>query len=56
MIATAVFMVLILIHSKVKVLFTFTKAGGNRSEEDTKKLLQVTIIHLSCLFTKTSNC
>ena len=29
------------ICSKVKVLFTFTKAGGNRSEDDTKKLLQV---------------
>jgi len=27
--------------NKVKVLFKFTKAGGNRSEEDTKKLLQV---------------
>ena len=27
--------------SKVKVLFRFTKAGGNRSEEDTRKLLQV---------------
>lgn len=27
--------------NKVKVLFKFTKAGGSRSEEDTKKLLQV---------------
>ncbi|KAK3759608.1 hypothetical protein RRG08_016346 [Elysia crispata] len=27
--------------NKVKVLFKFTKAGGNRSEEDTKKLLQI---------------
>jgi len=27
--------------NKVKVLFKFTKAGGNRSEEDTRKLLQV---------------
>ncbi|XP_067928599.1 folliculin-like [Watersipora subatra] len=27
--------------NKVKVLFTFTKAGGSRSEDDTKKLLQV---------------
>ena len=27
--------------SKVKVLFKFTKAGGNRSEEDTRKLMQV---------------
>jgi folliculin len=25
----------------VKVLFKFTKAGGNRSEDDTKKLLRV---------------
>ena len=28
-------------YSKVKVLFKFTKAGGSRSEEDTRKLLQV---------------
>ncbi|XP_005091001.1 folliculin [Aplysia californica] len=27
--------------NKVKVLFKFTKAGGNRSEEDTRKLLQI---------------
>ncbi len=27
--------------SKVKVLFKFTKAGGNRSDEDTRKLMQV---------------
>ncbi|KAK3089739.1 hypothetical protein FSP39_006103 [Pinctada imbricata] len=27
--------------NKVKVLFKFTKAGGSRTEEDTKKLLQV---------------
>ena len=27
--------------SKVKVLFKFTKAGGNRTDEDTRKLLQV---------------
>ena len=27
--------------NKVKVLFKFTKAGGNRSEADTRKLLQV---------------
>ncbi|GFN81082.1 folliculin-like [Plakobranchus ocellatus] len=27
--------------NKVKVLFKFTKAGGNRSEEETKKLLQI---------------
>ena len=25
----------------MKVLFKFTKAGGNRSEDDTRKLLQV---------------
>jgi hypothetical protein len=27
--------------SKVKVLFKFTKAGGSRSEEDTKNLLKI---------------
>lgn len=27
--------------SKVKVLFKFTKAGGNRSDDDTRRLLQV---------------
>ncbi|KAI8797642.1 folliculin [Biomphalaria glabrata] len=27
--------------NKVKVLFKFTKAGGNRNEEETKKLLQI---------------
>ena len=27
--------------SKVKVLFTFTKAGGDRTEADTKRLLLV---------------
>ena len=29
------------VFSKVKVLFKFTKAGGNRSEEDTRKLYQI---------------
>ena len=29
------------VFSKVKVLFRFTKAGGSRSEEDTRKLLHV---------------
>ena len=31
--------------SKVKVLFKFTKAGGNRSEEDARRLLQVVGAH-----------
>lgn len=29
------------LYSKVKVLFKFTRAGGNRSEEDTRGLLRV---------------
>ena len=33
--------ILMCVHSKVKVLFKFTKAGGGRSEDETQKLLQV---------------
>ena len=34
-------MIVCVAFSKVKVLFRFTKAGGSRSEEDTRRLLQV---------------
>lgn len=31
----------VITFSKVKVLFKFTKAGGSRSEEDTKNLFKI---------------